>query len=131
VSYQPSITLSYGTYQKVDVIGLKFAYDPTLIQEVKKIKGSKYDADSKDGSLKTEDFNLHILFEKLKEIAYLDYKALRKPTENENPNLKAAKDYSHRLGHQSTKTTEIYTHVSNKEVGRIINPLDEMMGKNK
>ncbi|MDA3853917.1 MAG: hypothetical protein PF444_06720 [Bacteroidales bacterium] len=65
MSYQPSITLSYGTYQKVDVIGLKFAYDPTLIQEVKKIKGSKYDADSKDGSLKTEDFNLHILFEKL------------------------------------------------------------------
>jgi len=29
------------------------------------------------------------------------------------------------LGHESSKTTEIYTHVSTKELGRIINPLDD------
>jgi site-specific recombinase XerD len=30
------------------------------------------------------------------------------------------------LGHGSSKTTEIYTHVSNREIGKIINPLDEL-----
>lgn len=30
------------------------------------------------------------------------------------------------LGHQSSKTTEIYTHVSNRALGKIISPLDTM-----
>ncbi|HJH26174.1 MAG TPA: hypothetical protein C5S37_05205 [Methanophagales archaeon] len=29
-----------------------------------------------------------------------------------------------KLGHKSSKTTEIYTHVSNKEIGEIKSPLD-------
>jgi integrase/recombinase XerD len=33
------------------------------------------------------------------------------------------------LGHQSSKTTEIYTHVSVKDVRRIQSPLDRIMGK--
>ncbi len=28
------------------------------------------------------------------------------------------------LGHKNSKTTEIYTHVSNKALGKIISPLD-------
>ena len=28
------------------------------------------------------------------------------------------------LGHKSSKTTEIYTHVGNKEIGKIESPLD-------
>lgn len=31
------------------------------------------------------------------------------------------------LGHKSTKTTEIYTHVSNKDISKISNPLDEIL----
>lgn len=31
------------------------------------------------------------------------------------------------LGHSSSKTTEIYTHVSNYEIGKIKNPLDEII----
>ncbi|MPQ47171.1 tyrosine-type recombinase/integrase [Marinifilum sp. N1E240] len=30
------------------------------------------------------------------------------------------------LGHSSSKTTEIYTHVSNQEIRKIVNPLDEL-----
>ncbi len=30
------------------------------------------------------------------------------------------------LGHKSTKTTEIYTHVTNKDLGKITSPLDEL-----
>ena len=30
------------------------------------------------------------------------------------------------LGHKSSKTTEIYTHVSKREIGKIISPLDKM-----
>ena len=33
------------------------------------------------------------------------------------------------LGHSSSKTTEIYTHVSNKSLNEIVNPLDEIMNK--
>jgi len=32
-------------------------------------------------------------------------------------------------GHKSSKTTEIYTHVSNKDIGRIKSPLDSLSGK--
>jgi site-specific recombinase XerD len=31
------------------------------------------------------------------------------------------------LGHESSKTTEIYTHVSQKKVEQIKSPLDEVM----
>jgi len=30
------------------------------------------------------------------------------------------------LGYKSSKTTEIYTHVSKKDIGKIISPLDKM-----
>ena len=33
------------------------------------------------------------------------------------------------LGHKSSKTTEIYTHVSNKNIGKIKSPLDNLFGK--
>jgi len=33
------------------------------------------------------------------------------------------------LGHKSSKTTEIYTHVSTKDVGRIKSPLDNLVSK--
>ena len=32
-----------------------------------------------------------------------------------------------RFGHKSSKTTEIYTHVSNKDLGKIKSPLDLIM----
>jgi site-specific recombinase XerD len=35
------------------------------------------------------------------------------------------------LGHKSSKTTEIYTHVSNKSLGRIMSPLDKAMQQSK
>ncbi len=31
------------------------------------------------------------------------------------------------LGHKSSKTIEIYTHVSKKSLGKIINPLDQAL----
>lgn len=33
------------------------------------------------------------------------------------------------LGHKSSKTTEIYTYVSNKDLGRIKSPLDNLVLK--
>jgi len=33
------------------------------------------------------------------------------------------------LGHKSSKTTEIYTHVSNRDIGRIKSPLDSLFEK--
>ena len=33
------------------------------------------------------------------------------------------------LGHKSSKTTEIYTHVSNRDIGKIKSPLDSLQIK--
>ncbi len=33
------------------------------------------------------------------------------------------------LGHASSRTTEIYTHVSKKSLGKIVNPLDQAILK--
>lgn len=33
------------------------------------------------------------------------------------------------LGHKSSKTTEIYTHVSNKDIGKIKSPLDRLFDR--
>ena len=33
------------------------------------------------------------------------------------------------LGHKNSKTTEIYTHVSKRDIGRIRSPLDALMEK--
>lgn len=33
------------------------------------------------------------------------------------------------LGHNSSKTTEIYTHVSKRSLGKILNPLDQALEK--
>lgn len=33
------------------------------------------------------------------------------------------------LGHQSSKTTEIYTHVSERNIGRIQSPLDSLIAR--
>ena len=35
------------------------------------------------------------------------------------------------LGHKSPKTTEIYTHVSKRDIGRIQNPLDSLVVQRK
>ena len=35
------------------------------------------------------------------------------------------------LGHQNSKTTEIYTHVSTKDLGRIRSPLDDFILRDK
>ncbi len=41
----------------------------------------------------------------------------------QGPNLRYIQEL---LGHSSSKTTEIYTYVSNKELKKIKNPLDEL-----
>ncbi len=35
----------------------------------------------------------------------------------------------HPEGHKSSKTTEVYTHVSKRDIGRIQSPLDKLVGK--
>jgi len=37
------------------------------------------------------------------------------------------RDIQELLGHKSSKTTEIYTHISNKDLSRIKSPLDLIM----
>jgi len=56
---------------------------------------------------------------------------LRRRTGSENIANEIYKNLSDLLGHKSSKTTEIYTHVSSKDFMRIRNPLDQMLEEKK
>ena len=49
-----------------------------------------------------------------------DYKLLQEKREENIPELRIV------VKHKSSKTTEIYTHVSRKSIGRIKSPLDTL-----
>ena len=102
MSSKPTITLSYGTHQNTDVVWLKFGFSESLRREMKQIEEAHFSFSDKEWFIKKEEFNLNRIFEQLKNIAYLDYQALRKVPKatNDTPEIKKARDYSHREGIQ-------------------------------
>ena len=102
----PFITLANAFHHDTSVVRLSFEKDFSVIAKVKTIEGAVW-SQSRGFWYNAKDcFN----------------------TVFSNHNLEQGMDLrfiQELLGHESSKTTEIYTHVSKKELGKIVNPLDD------
>ena len=61
----------------MDIIALQFFYDPRVISQVKKLEGVRWSRTNKFWYLEKENFKLSVVFETLKDVAYIDYSAFR------------------------------------------------------
>ncbi len=74
---KPTITLQRKTFNGKKIICLTFDYNEELIGAVKKISGIRWDRKMKCWYLDVVDFKLPVVFDHLKDYAYVDYSALR------------------------------------------------------
>ena len=127
---KPIIILDNNVIGKNPVIRLGFDFDKILINEVKTIKGTRWSQSSRFWYIPKEEFNLNEVIDAMKPLAYLNYSALRNAgTEIIANHLESGTDLRYIqefLGHNSSKTTEIYTHVAKTDFSKFKNPLDEL-----
>jgi integrase/recombinase XerD len=77
LTQKPRIILTHEQHRGKDVIALRFEYNISLIQKVKLLKGVKWSQSKKFWYIDKELFKLPVVFDTLKEWAYVDYSALR------------------------------------------------------
>lgn len=92
---KPVINVSYGTHRDTDVVWLGFDFNPSIISILGILK-CKYSTTKKTWYCVRKEFDLNIFFAHMKEIAFLDYSALKKPQPIPEVIEKPAQDYSHR-----------------------------------
>lgn len=73
----PPIVLTLATHRQQEVVKIVFAYNITLIELIKKQKHAKWSATMKCWYISKSVFDLHVFFETFKEIAYIDYTAIK------------------------------------------------------
>lgn len=97
MSHKPTITLSYGTHQQRDVVWIAFAYNYELTYQLEQEKGFHYSTSDERWYMSRDLFELHTFFERFKELAYVDYSALKRKTiDSDNVPIAETQDYSHR-----------------------------------
>jgi len=86
---KPKIILNNDHHRGNEVITLKFDFDRDLIEEIKKLKGSRWSQTKKCWYLPSENFDLNEVFTNLKEKAFIDYSAIKhKQSSFANTNIK-------------------------------------------
>ena len=92
---RPQIKLEYGTHRQQQVVFIHFIYNRELAERIRKFEGVNWSQSQTCWYFKRKDFELGPFFEAFKELAYIDYAALKKPKvpfEEET----IQRDYSHR-----------------------------------
>ncbi len=92
---RPQIKLEYGTHREQDMILIRFEYNQAIMNRLKEMFSAFWSRSHACWLIAKEDFELGRFFEGMKELAYIDYSALRitpKPVYKEDKK----RDRSHR-----------------------------------
>ena len=120
------VTVSKDDSGMITVI---FQYDPLRVEKVRTINGRKWNNDKKYWSFPNTDGTLEKILEHacekvgiIKDISVHSFRhSFATHLLESGTDLHYIQEL---LGHQSSKTTEIYTHVSTKSIGKIRSPPD-------
>ncbi len=92
---RPQIKLEFTTHRQQEVVGVYFDFNQPIINRLKTVAGVRWSHSLRCWLIAREDFNLGRLYEGLKDLAYIDYSALKIKTKPVVPE-KVNRDYSHR-----------------------------------
>jgi site-specific recombinase XerD len=74
---KPQITLSNDEHNQIPVVKVVFGYNQPIINKLKQTTNARWSASQKCWHIAREDFNLNNFFENFRELAYIDYSALK------------------------------------------------------
>jgi len=92
---RPQITLEYGTHRQQDVVLIRFEYNRPINERLKELFGARWSHSHGCWLIDIDDFQLGLFFEGFKDLAYINYSALKIKTKPKVPE-KVSRDYSHR-----------------------------------
>lgn len=102
---RPQIKLENGNHRQHAVVFIRFTFNRELSERIRKFVGVYWSQTQTCWYFKKKDFELGPFFEAFKELAYVDYSALKKQKETSSDKI-IQRDYSHR---QSIKLPTIFT----------------------
>ena len=76
---RPQILLEYGKHRNQQVVLVRFDYNLPINNRLKELFGARWSKSHGCWLITAGEFDLHLFFEGLKDLAYIDYAALKKP----------------------------------------------------
>jgi len=92
---RPQITLEFGTHYQQEVVLIRFEYNHPIKQKLRETFNVRWSKSHGCWLIGTDDFDLHLFFESLRDLAYIDYSALKITTEPEHKVI-LKRNYSYR-----------------------------------
>lgn len=92
---RPQIILESGEYRQQAVIFVRFSYNQAIINHLKENTPCLWSSRNKSWFILKADFELHVFFESLKHLAFVNYSALKVKKAEYSPTTKI-RDYSYR-----------------------------------
>jgi hypothetical protein len=90
VANRPNIKIEPHRIKDRDIVAIIFKYNLSIIKIVRKFEGAVWNEKMKFWYIPAEKFDLSLVFEKLRPVAYIDYSALQ-AQKNENKSSAPAK----------------------------------------
>lgn len=95
LNIRPQITLEFGTHRQHEVVLVRFEYNLPVKERLKQLFAVSWSRSHGCWLIDVESFDLGLFFEGLRDLAYINYSALKITTEPEYVEVKK-RDYSYR-----------------------------------